>query len=162
MDNNERPLHPLANSGLVPAPIHASDDITPVRICVLARSEPDPAAGWYVLLREVPGSRVYLGAVCDAEARIQEWVEIWVQTIEFHDLAFSSYQERLTNHTFDQRWRSEYELSLANRPAGTSARMMRCSTPSACPLTRPRRSGICISRTPPGQRPFWQPRRMLL
>src|ERR1039458_1893133 len=109
MDNNERPLHPLATSGLLLAPIHASDDSAPLRICVLARSEPDSAAGWYVLLRELPGSRVYLGAVCDAEARIQEWVEIWVQTIEFHDLAFSSYQERLTNHTRSEEHTSELQ-----------------------------------------------------
>ena len=116
MKNNERSLHPLAGSGLALAPIHASDNGAPLRICVLARLEPDPAVGRHVLLRELPGSRVFLGAVCDAEARIQEWVEIWVQTVEFHDLAFSSYQERLANHTFDQRWRAEYELSLANLP----------------------------------------------
>jgi hypothetical protein len=129
MDKNEQPLHPLATSGLMLAPIHASDDSVPVRICVLARSEPDPAAGWYVLLRELPGSRAYLGAVCDAEARIQEWVEIWVQTIEFHELAFSSYEERLSNHTFDQRWRSEYELSLANLPESVIVTGMETQNP---------------------------------
>src|ERR1035441_6383016 len=128
MDNNKRPLHPLATSGLVLAPIHASEDGAPLRICVLARSEPDPAAGGFVLLRELPGSRVYLGAVCDAEARIQEWVEIWVQTVEFHDLTFSSYQERLTNHTFDQRWRSEYELTLANLPESVDRKSTRLNS----------------------------------
>lgn len=136
MDKNERPLHPLATSGLMLAPIHASGDGVPLRICVLVRSEPDPAAGWYVLLRELPGSRVYLGAVCDAEARIQEWVEIWVQIIESYDLAFSSYEERLTNRTFDQRWRSEYELCLANLPETVIVTGMETQNPSPVLIMR--------------------------
>ena len=107
MENVERSLHPFIPSGYVLAPIHGVDDRTPLRICILVHSEPDPVSGPFVLLRELPGSRVYLGAVCDAEARIQDWVEVWVQTLELRELAFSSYQERLSNHAFDQRWRSE-------------------------------------------------------
>jgi hypothetical protein len=154
MDKNERPLHPLATSGLMLAPIHASADSTPLRICVLARSEPDPAAGWYVLLRELPGSRVFLGALCDAEARIQEWVEIWVQTIEFHDLAFSSYQERLTNYAFDQRWRAECELSLANLPESVIATGMETNNPS--PVLIKRSTGQTAARFAATEPAAWQ------
>src|SRR5690242_16243443 len=100
MENNERSLHPLMPQGFVLAPIHGVPDGTPLRICVLTRTEPDTQGQSFVLLRELPGSRVYLGAICDAEARIQEWVELWVQTLELRDLAFSGYQERLANHTF--------------------------------------------------------------
>ena len=122
MENAERSLHPFTPSGYVLAPIHGVDDRTPLRICVLVHSEPDPVSGPFVLLRELPGSRVYLGAVCDAEARIQDWVEVWVQTLELRELAFSSYQERLSNHAFDQRWRSEcamYKESLPQRVIAT-------------------------------------------
>jgi len=101
MDNIERSPRNLIPPGFALAPIHPGDARTPLKVCVLLRAEPDPAAGAFVLLRELPGSRVYLGAVCDAAARIQEWVEVWVQTLELRDLAFSRHQERLANYAFD-------------------------------------------------------------
>ncbi|HEY5913625.1 MAG TPA: hypothetical protein VJA21_23810 [Verrucomicrobiae bacterium] len=116
MENDAQPSDPLANLGFSLAPIHSFGDNTPLRLCVLTRLQPDAATGWFVVVRELPNARVYLGAVCDAAGRIQEWVEIWTQTSELRDLVFSSYEERLTNHTFDQRWRSEFESSLANLP----------------------------------------------
>src|SRR4051794_7839223 len=110
MEKIGRPVQSQVPAGFVLAPIHCASEGSPLRICILVRVKAEPASGAFVLLRELPGSRVFLGAVCDAEARIQEWVEVWVQTLELRDLAFSGYQERLANHTFDQRWRSEYEM----------------------------------------------------
>jgi hypothetical protein len=69
-----------------------------------------------VLIRELPGSRVYLGAVCDEQARLQEWVEVWVQNLDLRDVAFSGSRERLANYAFDQRWRAEHQMYLANLP----------------------------------------------
>src|SRR5947208_14170844 len=129
MENAERSLHPFTPSGYVQAPIHGVDDRTPLRICVLVHSEPDPVSGAFVLLRELPGSRVYLGAVCDADARVQEWVEVWVQTLELRDVAFSGYQERLTNHAFDQRWRGEYELCRDRLPGAVVVTGMEQTNP---------------------------------
>jgi hypothetical protein len=111
MANNAR-LAPLGTpAGYLLAPLQPSGEGTPLKICVLVKSATSPAttpvAGPFVLLREVPGSRVYLGAVCDAGARIQEWVEIQVQSHDVKDMAFASYQEQLSNHVFDQRWRAE-------------------------------------------------------
>jgi len=102
--------------GFLLAPIHSADDGTPLRVCVLVRDQPDPAGGAFLLLREQPGARVYLGAEADSEGSIRDWLEIWVQTLQFKDLSFSNYQERLSNHAFDQRWRSEYELAKATFP----------------------------------------------
>src|ERR1700687_4280809 len=82
MENNERSLLTLVPQGFVLAPIHIVHDGAPLRICVLTRSARAESRHSLVLLRELPGSRVYLGAVCDAEARVQEWVEVWVQTLE--------------------------------------------------------------------------------
>src|SRR5271163_2958973 len=107
MANYERTIPLEIPPGCVLAPIHTSNDETPLKICALVRFDSPPEAGPFILLREVPGSRVYLGAVCDAEARIQEWVEIWVQTVEMKEMAFAGYQEQLSNHVFDQQWRSE-------------------------------------------------------
>src|SRR2546423_5556313 len=136
MENNERSVHPQVPPGFVLAPIHNADDGTPLRICVLTRAEPDATGNCFVLLRELPGARVYLGAVCDADARIQEWVEVWVQTLELRDLAFSGYQERLANHTFDERWRSEYEMSKSALPQNVVVTGMEAKNPSPVIIKR--------------------------
>ena len=102
--------------GFVLAPIHSTSPETPLRICVLLREQPDPVGGAFLLLREQPGARVYLGAEADADGSIRDWLEIWVQTLQYKDLTFSNYQERLSNHAFDQRWRSEYDLAKATFP----------------------------------------------
>ncbi len=115
MASNARPPHPLIAAGFTLAPIHPGAADSPLRLCVLARAQPDPAAGSFLLLRELPGSRVYLGAIADAAATVQEWVEIWVQTVELRDLTFSNHDERLSNSTFDERWRSECQADLANQ-----------------------------------------------
>ena len=116
MAPNARSQHPLTAAGFTLAPIHPAGADSPLRLCVLARLQSDPAAGAFMLLRELPGSRVFLGAVADAAANVQEWVEIWVQTVELRDLTFSNHEERLSNHTFDERWRSECAADLANQP----------------------------------------------
>jgi hypothetical protein len=90
------------------APIHPGPEDAPLSICVVVRPGDQPASDPFVLLRELPGSRIYLGALCDAAGSIQEWLELWVQHLELSDLPSGGYQERLTNHAFDQRWRSEY------------------------------------------------------
>ncbi len=91
------------------APIHASPEQVQLGICILVRATEDPGSSPFVLLRELPGSRVYLGAVCDAQARVLEWLEVWLQTMDMRDITFSGYQETLSNFTFDQRWVAECE-----------------------------------------------------
>jgi hypothetical protein len=110
MVTSERTRQEQLPAGILPAPVHPFSEGTPLKVCVLVRIEPDPVTGPFVTLKDFPGARVYLGAVCDARARVQDLVEIWVQTFELRDLTFSGYQERLTNFTFDQRWRAESQL----------------------------------------------------
>jgi hypothetical protein len=135
MESTQTP-HPLAGSGLVMAPIHSVSDSSPLRICVLLRSVPDPAAGAFVLLREMPGAQVYLGAVCDIDARIQEWVEVWVQSVELRDLTFSGHQELLTNQILDQRWLAEHESAKVNAPALVIITGMETRNPSPVVIKR--------------------------
>lgn len=130
MANDERLIPAQIPPGYVLAPIHALDEETPLKICLLARAETSGDSGPFVLLREVPGSRVYLGAVCDADARIQEWVEIWVQTLEVKDLAFAGYQEQLSNHVFDERWRAECAVARETRPDQVITTVMERNHPS--------------------------------
>ena len=103
---------------------------------MLVSVELKQGASPFVLLRELPGARVYLGAVCD-EARIQEWVEVWVQTLELRELAFSGYQERLSNHAFDQRWRAEGAALRKNIPNGLIVTWMEEENPGPIVIKRP-------------------------
>lgn len=100
------------------APIYGLGGTAPLGICVLVQTASNAGSNPLILLRELPGARVYLGAVCDTAARIQEWLEIWVQTLELRDLTFSGYQERLSNHAFDERWRAESGRLLETLPNG--------------------------------------------
>ena len=136
MEKNERAGVAPVPAGFVLAPIHGGSDESPLRVCILSREQPDPAHGAFLLLRELPGARVYLGAVADADARVQEWVEIWVQTLELRDLAFSSYQEKLVNHSFDQRWHSEFEMVKASSPEETIVTGMEKQNPAPILIKR--------------------------
>lgn len=127
--------------GCLLAPIHASTEETPLKICVLVRFESSPAAGPFILLREVPGSRVYLGAICDAEVRIQEWIEIWVQTVEMKEMAFAGYQEQLSNHVFDQYWRAECAVAKKTIPDKVIATAMEHDNPGPILIKQPSTGG---------------------
>src|SRR5262245_44280591 len=144
MSHDDSPPPSHTAGGMLLVPIHSVNDGTALRVCVVMTEEPSSDGESFVVLRELPGARVYLGALCDAQARLQEWLEIWVQTIELRELAFSSYQERLTNHLFDQRWRSEYEMSKSHLPEAILVTGMEEKNPN--PILVKRRT----NRTPAG------------
>ncbi|MSU57600.1 MAG: hypothetical protein EXS35_05375 [Pedosphaera sp.] len=139
MASNDPSTRGNTPTGFGLAPIHGTDDSPALRICVFARLEPDAATNPFLLLRELPGSRVYLGAVCDASARIQEYVELCVQTLELRDLTFSNYQERLANFSFDQRWRAEFDAHLAQRRDAVIVTGMETKNPGPV-LVKPRQN----------------------
>ncbi len=136
MSNNDRANHQIVPPGYLLAPIHPSAGGSPLQLCVLVATDEKSPSGPFVLLRELPGARVYLGAVCDAEVRIQEWVEVWVQTLELRDLTFSNYQEQLANFAFDQRWQAEFELQKASLPASVLVTGMESNNPGPVLIKR--------------------------
>ena len=136
MTKNERAQPLCAPSGYLLAPIHPCGTGSPLGMAVLVAAEENRPGGPFVLLRELPGSRVYLGAVFDAEARIHDWVEVWVQTLELRDLAFSSYQEQLTNQAFDQRWKGEYEMQKTGLPESLFVTGMETGNPNPILIKR--------------------------
>jgi len=85
-------------------PIQESDTGAAVRLCVLARQTPDPAAGHLVLLRDLPDAMVYLGCLTDAGGRLREWVELWVQNMDGLESSLPALSESFSNHGMDQRW----------------------------------------------------------
>jgi hypothetical protein len=156
MDQKSRPPQPLAGAGLELIPIHSYNAVTPLRICVVVsqREAVSTGSAGLILLRELPGSRIYLGAICDVDARIQQWVEVWVQTLELRDVAFSGYQERLTNHAFDQRWQTEYQLSRDRSAETVIVTGMEEANPRPIVIKRP--SGAKPSAFVPTQETPWR------
>jgi hypothetical protein len=124
-------------AGFQLAPIHADQAGSPIRLCLLLATDEKSPTGPFLLLREQPGARVYLGVVCDCEGRIHDWLEIWVQTLELRDLSFSNYQERLTNHAFDLRWHTEYEMNKDGLPDAVLVTGMEKKNPSPLLIKRP-------------------------
>lgn len=134
------------------APIHSTADVTPLRVCVLVADDEQSPAGPFLLLRESPLARVYLGAVSDAGGRIQDWIEIWVQSAELRDFSFSNYQERLTNPGCDQRWLAEYELARTGAPESVVVTGMEKRHPQPLLIQRPEKNNpspfLTVETTP--------------
>lgn len=77
-----------------------------MRLCVLVRQTPDPAAGHFVLLRDLHDAMVYLGCVMDAAGRLREWIEVWVQNVDGLETSLPGYRATFSNAALDARWAS--------------------------------------------------------
>ncbi|MGH7972010.1 MAG: hypothetical protein ACREIC_25135, partial [Limisphaerales bacterium] len=98
-----------AQSGLQWVPLHPIQAQTPVALCLLLHPSSKESDSPFVLLREVPGSRIYLGGLCDAAGRAQQWLEVWVQEPQLKSPSFGTEAKPLDNSSFDQYWRGEFE-----------------------------------------------------
>jgi hypothetical protein len=90
--------------GYAAIPISPADTSAPLRLCVLVRQTPDPAAGRLVLLRDLHDAMVYLGCVTDASGRAREWIELWVQNVDGLETSLPAYRETFSNPLLDARW----------------------------------------------------------
>ena len=63
-------------------PLSDCDQGAALRLCVLVRQTPDPVAGHFLILRDLPDAVVYLGCVTDASGAVREWIELWIQSVE--------------------------------------------------------------------------------
>ncbi len=107
---------------LVPLQPFAGDapPVVGLQVCVVTRAVADPAAGRFVVIRETPQARVLLGCLADADARPQEWLELWIQNARLPVGIDPAYSEHLTNAAWDARWR---DLAQAMRRAEPGAVM---------------------------------------
>jgi hypothetical protein len=87
-----------------------------LRICVLVRQTPDPAAGHLVVLRDLIDGRVLLGCVTDAGGAVQEWVELWVQDLEALSATAEACRQALSNAILDERWKGYHRSLLETDP----------------------------------------------
>ena len=104
--------------GFVAIPIHEVTPGVPLRLCVLVRRVPDPVAGHFVLLRDLPEAMVYLGCIADADHRLREWIELWVQNVDGLEASLPALREAFSNKTLDRRWAAQVETFTAMDPAG--------------------------------------------
>ena len=63
-------------------PLSADEAAANLRLCAVLRELPDAATGHLILLRQTPEARVILGAMCDADGSVREWLELWMQDID--------------------------------------------------------------------------------
>ncbi|MFC1782187.1 hypothetical protein ACFL02_01210 [Planctomycetota bacterium] len=84
--------------------LSADQDSALLRTCAVVRQKPDPVAGHLVVLRSTLDAQVFLGCITDAEGRVYQWLELWVQNIEGLQETTASCREALSNNTMDDRW----------------------------------------------------------
>lgn len=108
-------LGPLPK-GYGAAPILREQSDCPLRAAAVVRSEADPSAGHFVILRDTFDARVYLGALIDQAAAIHDYIEIHVQTLE-SVRAQTFGPGGLTNAILDQRWQEQSAAWSAADPS---------------------------------------------
>jgi hypothetical protein len=82
---------------------------SPLQLNVLARKDPDPVAGHFVILRSVLDAVVYLGCITDAGGRLHGYTEIWVQNLDGLAGSPAATREALSNKVLDERWGRLYK-----------------------------------------------------
>jgi hypothetical protein len=152
MDNEPQAGHGQTQPGFTFAPIHPVGPASPLTICVLVREEPDPAYGSFILLRSLPGASVYLGALCDHAERVLQWMEIWVQTLDFKDWELAGSLDQLSNHFLDERWSSEqalFETLLSREVVATGMERRNPSPLLILPRSGQTRTSLALTEATP-------------
>jgi hypothetical protein len=75
-------ITPTQDAGIRCVPLSSDEVAANLRLCAVLREQPDAAAGHLILLRQTLDARVILGAACDADGAVREWLELWVQDID--------------------------------------------------------------------------------
>lgn len=122
--------------GCVLAPIHRVDNSVPLIICVLAQTGGNAIENPFILLRDLPGVRVYLGAISDAMGNIQEWIEVQVQVVDVKQLEHAGRDEVLSNAFFDSRWRLDGAVLRKQLPETVIATRMEDENPGPILIKR--------------------------
>ena len=94
-------------------PIHLAD--APLRLCVVVRTQADPVAGHFIRLRDSADTAVYLGCILDADRRVLDWVELWVQQPD----QLPNFRDKFSNDVLDERWSLAADAFQQLDPSGT-------------------------------------------
>jgi hypothetical protein len=94
--------------GYIAVPIAENQKLSVLKICVLVKSEPDPAGGHLVVLRNTVDAKVYLGCIIDVSGQVLDWLELWIQNSGTFINTPAASRLNLSNATFDERWNKQF------------------------------------------------------
>lgn len=116
-------------SGCAAVPIVAGST-GPVRLCVVVKLN-SPAGtsgssvrvlsgpgGPFIPLRETYDASVVLGCIADIGGKVQQWVELWIQNLDYTSPKMSTAKEVFTNKTLDKRWAERADQYSKSSPGG--------------------------------------------
>jgi len=92
------------DAGYRVVPLQSAASGAALRVGLVVKSTSEAAGGAFILLREIADASVYLGAVTDADSRVREWLEIWVQNIDRFATSFPAYRDCASNAVLDAQW----------------------------------------------------------
>ena len=93
--------------GYIAVPITVDQESSVLKICVLARSDPDPARGHLIVLRNTIDAKVFLGCIVDASSRVLDWLELWIQNGGTLLNTPAADRLSLSNAMLDNRWKRQ-------------------------------------------------------
>ena len=91
----------------IAVPITEDQKLSVLKICVVVRSEPDPAGGHLVVLRNTVDAKILLGCIVDTSAQVLDWVELWMQNSGTLINTPAASRLNLSNATLDDRWNKQ-------------------------------------------------------
>ncbi|RFC44874.1 MAG: hypothetical protein DVB28_000850 [Verrucomicrobia bacterium] len=98
-------FHPLGlPSHLRAVPIQPVSSLLGLEVCLALRVTPDPLAGFLLTLRETTLASVVLGCVTDAEGKVLDWLELWLQKTGASALCSPTFGTPPLNHLLDLEW----------------------------------------------------------
>lgn len=93
--------------GYIAIPITEDQKLSVLKICILAKPEPDPAGGHLVVLRNTVDAKIFLGCIVDASAQVLDWLELWMQNSGTLINTPVASRLNLSNATLDDRWNKQ-------------------------------------------------------
>ena len=90
--------------GYIAVPIAEGQKLSVLKICVLARPEPDPVGGHLIMLRNTIDAQIFLGCIVDASTQVLDWLELWIQNSGTLINTPAASRLSLSNAMLDDRW----------------------------------------------------------
>jgi hypothetical protein len=94
--------------GYIAVPITDDQKLSVLKICILVRSEPDPAGGHLIVLRNTVDAKIFLGCVVDASIQVLDWLELWMQNSATIINTPAASRLNLSNAALDDRWYKQF------------------------------------------------------
>lgn len=95
-------------AGYMAIPLAEDQKSSVLKICVLVKSEPDPAGGHMVVLRNTVDAKIFLGCIVDTSNQVLDWLELWIQNSGTLISTPAASRMPLSNAMLDDRWSKQF------------------------------------------------------